>query len=193
MNRAHRWLCQSAIWRRALETSILPWALDGVGLGRSVLELGPGPGLTTDLLRTRVAHLTALEIEPRMADALRQRLERTNVRVVQGDAADMPFDDDTFSAVVSLTMLHHVPSATLQDQLLAEAYRVLEPGGVFVGTDNTWSPAFGLLHLGDVMVPVDPETFTARLEAVGFSGVRVDRTKGRFRFQARKARSDPAA
>ena len=185
MNLIHRWLCRSAIWRRALE-KILPWALDGAELGRSVLEIGPGPGLTTDLLRTRAAHVTALEIDPRMADALRQRLERTNVRAVQGDAADMPFSDDSFSAVVSLTMLHHVPSATLQDRLLAEAHRVLQPGGVFVGTDNTWNPAFGLLHLGDTMITVDPKTFGARLKAAGFTDIQIDRVTGRFRFRARK-------
>ena len=188
MNRAHRWLCSSAVWRRALEHSILPWALDGAELEDGVLELGPGPGLTTDLLQTRAPHLTALELDPRMADALRRRLGQTNVRVVQGDAADLPFGDDAFSAVVSLTMLHHVPSVRLQDRLLAEAYRVLQPGGVFVGTDNTWNLAFRLLHLGDTLVPVDPGTLPERLAAVGFTGVSVDRAAGRFRFQARKAR-----
>lgn len=192
MNQAHRWLCRSAVWRRALETRILPWALAGTELGDELLELGPGPGLTTDLLRTHAPYVTALEIDPRMADALGRRLGQTNVRVVQGDAADMPFGDDAFSAVVSLTMLHHVSSTTLQDRLLAEAYRVLQPGGVFVGTDNTWNLAFGLLHLGDTLVPVDPGTLPARLEAVGFSGVRVDRVAGRFRFRARKARGAPA-
>ena len=154
-------------------------------MGNSLLEVGPGPGLTTDVLRTRTADVTALEIDPRLADSLRGRLDRLNVRVVEGNATEMPFDDSLFSAVVAMTMLHHVPSCALQDRLLAGAYRVLQPGGVFAGTDNTWNPVFGLLHLGDVMVPVNPETLPARLEAVGFGSAFVDRVTNRFRFRAR--------
>jgi hypothetical protein len=53
MNLAHRWLCRSAYWRNAVETYTLPWALDGLDIGANVLEVGPGPGVTTDLLRVR--------------------------------------------------------------------------------------------------------------------------------------------
>ena len=193
MNWAHRRLCTSTVWRRALKHRILPWALDGAELGDDVLELGPGPGLTTDLLRTRAARVTALEIDPRTADALRRRLARTNVRVVADDAADLPFGDEAFSAVVALTMLHHLPSVARQNRLFAQAYRVLRPGGAFLGVDNTYNLAFGLLHLGDTMVPIDPRTLPARLEAVGFRSVSVDRGAGRFRFRAHKARNGPAS
>ena len=55
MNLAHRWLCGSAYWRKAVETYILPWVLDGLDIGANVLEVGPGPGVTTDLLRGRNA------------------------------------------------------------------------------------------------------------------------------------------
>jgi 16S rRNA A1518/A1519 N6-dimethyltransferase RsmA/KsgA/DIM1 with predicted DNA glycosylase/AP lyase activity len=62
--------------------------------------------------------LTALEIDPRLAGALKQRLRGTNVRVIEDDATKTPFEDRSFSAVISLTMLHHVPSSALQDKLL---------------------------------------------------------------------------
>jgi 16S rRNA A1518/A1519 N6-dimethyltransferase RsmA/KsgA/DIM1 with predicted DNA glycosylase/AP lyase activity len=79
-----------------------------------VLELGPGLGLTTDVLRERAARLTAVEIDPRLA-SLQERMKNTNVEVVEADAMAMPFPDGSFSAVLSFTMLHHVPSVTLQD------------------------------------------------------------------------------
>ena len=63
MNLAHRWLCRSALWRRVLQQDIFPWVLEGVSLGEDLLELGPGPGLATDLLQTRVGSLTAVEID----------------------------------------------------------------------------------------------------------------------------------
>jgi ubiquinone/menaquinone biosynthesis C-methylase UbiE len=104
--------------------------------------------------------------------------------VVHGDGAMMPFPDKSFSAVVALTMLHHVSTPTSQDRLLVEARRVLRAGGVFTGFDGVGSFLFRLVHLGDTYTPVDPNTFGQRLHAAGFANVVVERERGRFRFQA---------
>ena len=53
--------------------------------GEDVLELGPG--LTTDVLREQAARLTALEIDPRLASSLQERIKNANVEVVEADAA----------------------------------------------------------------------------------------------------------
>ena len=99
----------------------------------------------------------------------------------------MPFADGSFSGVVSFTMLHHVPSAALQDRLLSEARRVLRPGGVFAGFDGVGSFLFRLIHIGDTYNPVAPDTLGRRLQAAGFADVAVERAWGRFRFRARQA------
>src|SRR5207249_3573316 len=117
-------------------------SLQGVELGDNVLEIGPGPGVTTQLLRTRTRRLTALEVDAGAAAALAKRLDGLGVHVVHGDGAAMPFADGCFSGVVAFTMLHHVPSVALQDRLLAEARRVLRPGGVFAGFDGVGSVLF---------------------------------------------------
>ncbi len=186
MNRFHNWYCRSSLWRRTLHGSILPWALDGAQLGDHLLEIGPGPGLTTEVLMHRVPKLTAVEYDPMLARRLRDRLAGTNVTVVTGDATAMPSPSDYFSAVVSFTMLHHVPSADAQDRLLAEAFRVLRPGGSFLGSDSRSSLVFRAAHLFDTMTLVDPGGFGGRLEAAGFAEVRVDSRRKAFRFSARK-------
>jgi len=186
MNWAHRRLCRSGAWRAALEDKILPWVLEDVRLGDDLLEVGPGPGLTTDVLRTRVRRLTALEVDRSLAAALGRRLNGGNVAVVEGDGARMPFGEGSFSSAVSLTMLHHVPSPALQDRLLAEVCRVLGSGSWLVGTDSLTSLLFRVLHLGDTMVMVDPSTLAVRLERAGFVDVSVDVGPGRFRFRGRK-------
>lgn len=186
MNLAHRMLCNSNSWKQKLESDILPWVLDGISLGQEVLEVGPGPGLTTDHLRRRFGHITCLEIDPKLAAALEKRLQKTNVRVQCGSAAEIPFPDGSFTGALALTMLHHVPSAEVQDRVLEEVWRVLKPGGVFAGVDSLWSRKMAVLHLWDTMTLIDPSTMPQRLRAAGFSEVQVDKGDGRFRFRASK-------
>jgi SAM-dependent methyltransferase len=181
-------MCRSAYWGKALDEKILPWAVRGVDLGGDVLEVGPGPGLTTDLLRQRCARITAIEIDPDLAEALAARLGGSNVKVIQGDATAMPFEDARFSGAVSFTMLHHVPSSALQDRLLREVRRVLRPGGVFAGVDSRQSFFMRLLHIHDTLVPVNPDTFASRLEAAGFQDVFIETNDRAFRFYARRTR-----
>ena len=114
MNRLHQWLCRSDRWRSTVAQR-LPWVVGNTDLASpNVLEIGPGPGLTTDLLRTSVPRLIALEIDPTLAGLLSSRLKGSNVQVIEGDATKMPFGDSEFSGAVSFTMLHHVPSRELQ-------------------------------------------------------------------------------
>ncbi len=96
----------------------------------------------------------------------------------------MPFPDGSFSGVVALTMLHHIATVALQDQLFREAWRVLRSGGVFVGFDGIGSFLFRLIHLGDTYNPVELSTIGQRLATAGFAGVVVERVSARFRFRA---------
>lgn len=184
MNRLHRWYCRSGHWSRTLETRLLPWVLGARDLGDDVLEVGPGPGRVTELLCRRGIALTSLEIDAALAASLRARMPRDRVRVVHGDGTAMPFEPGRFSAALSMTMLHHVPSPELQDRLLREVHRVLRPGGIFLGSDSLSSRSFEWVHWRDTLVPVDPAGFGRRLEAAGFRGVSVDVAKRAFRFRA---------
>jgi ubiquinone/menaquinone biosynthesis C-methylase UbiE len=185
VNEVHLKLCASPEWAAYVEEELLPWALGDMKLGIDVLEVGAGPGLTTDVLRKQVPHLTAVEMDDALAASLADRLVGTNVEVVHADGTALPFEGELFDTATCFTMLHHVPSAGLQDRLLAEVRRVLRPGGLLVGTDSTASSALAELHDGDVYVPVDPETMPFRLESAGFSDVVVEQADGRVRFLGR--------
>ena len=184
MNILHRWYCRSKRWRTIVENEIVPWALDGLDLGNDVLEIGPGPGLTTDVLRRSFEKLTCLEIDARLAASLEKRMERSNVTVLHGDGAEMPFEDGSFTGAVSFTMLHHMASASHQGRLFHKVFRVLAPGGVYAGTDSLWSRRMGLLHIADTMNLVDPAGLPARLTSAGFVDARVELGDGRFKFSA---------
>lgn len=106
MNRFHNWYCRSILWRRTVQRSLLPWTLDGILLGDDVLEVGPGPGVTTDVLKEKVPKLTAIEFDRRLAARLRGRLAGTYVTIVTGDATKMPFEPNRFKRGC---VVHHAP------------------------------------------------------------------------------------
>ena len=97
MNRFHRYYCASPGWARLVRTTLVPAVLEGTELGPRVLEVGPGPGLTTEVLAGAAPELTAIEIDPALARATRDRVP--TARVVQGDATRMPFADGAFATI----------------------------------------------------------------------------------------------
>ncbi len=101
----------------------------------------------------------------------------------------MPFVSDRFTTVFSSTMLHHIPSASLQDKMLNETFRVLRPNRSFIGSDSLWSPLFSLAHICDTMVMVKPEEFKSRLERSGFIDIQIEKGRNAFRFRALKPQS----
>jgi SAM-dependent methyltransferase len=185
MNAEHRCACASDEWRATVRDLIIPWVLSDADLGDEVIELGPGFGATTEVLCERAPHLTAVEIDPELASQLTLRFSGTNVDIVGGDATRLEFADDRFSGAASFSMLHHVPSPTLQDRVFHEACRVLRPGGVFVATDSLDSADLRSFHHDDTYVPIDPSDLVARLTAAGFEDIDVRRNDYAWKVLAR--------
>jgi SAM-dependent methyltransferase len=156
-----------------IEEIVMPVALAGVELGDDVLEIGPGPGFTTDVLRGRTARLTAVELDEGLAESLRSRLQGSNVEVVQGDASALELPDGRFSGAASFNMLHHVPTVELQDRIFREVARVLQGGGVFVIADGDPRMEVDSFHEGDIYNPIAAADVPERLEAAGFTDVEV--------------------
>lgn len=186
MNRLHRWYCKSGHWRRTVENQILPWALNGIDLGESVLEVGPGSGVITDWLRYCTKYVECLEIDHALAASLERRFSASNVTVRCGDATAMPYEGSRFASVVSFTMLHHVPTPELQDRFFNEAYRVLRPGGIFAGVDSLPSILMSIFHIRDTLTLISPDAIVQRLTSAGFGDVQADVGTDRFRFSARR-------
>src|SRR5215472_8776425 len=74
MNEMHLRFLASPEWKAMLESDLLPWVCQVADLGDDVLEIGPGPGLTTDLLRERAAKVTAVKLDDALAAGLAARL-----------------------------------------------------------------------------------------------------------------------
>jgi ubiquinone/menaquinone biosynthesis C-methylase UbiE len=189
MNENHASLCPSPEWAEFLHTEILPWVTRDVDLGSELIEVGPGPGAATDWLRQRVTRLVAVEHEQAAAEKLTARFTGSNVEVVNADATALALLDSTFDSAACFTMLHHVPTITLQNRLLAEVLRVLKPGGALIGSDSLPSDQLHEFHEHDTYNPIDPGTFYTRLQTLGFTKITI-RVDQRMLFVAFKPTSD---
>lgn len=160
-------------------------------LGDHILELGAGPGAATMELARRASRVTSLEYDHALALKLGAKVNRqednSNVRIIQGDAAALPFPDATFSSAIAILMLHHLKSSALQDHTFSEVRRVLRPGGVFLAFDisDHWIHRIG--HIKSTYTPLDMATVSQRLLAAGLSKVTIDFQSGGFRIRALRA------
>lgn len=107
--------------------------------GDRVLEVGVGTGLNTSLY-PRDCSITAIDLSAPMLEKARARAERdrlSHVRLMEMDAANMTFADDTFDVVYAPYLVSVVADPIA---VVREMYRVCRPGGRLVILNHFRSP-----------------------------------------------------
>ena len=113
-----------------------------------VLEIGSGTGAVTRALagRPEVAEAVGIDPSPVFVSKARElAAAKTNIEFEQGDGRSLRFGDDEFDVIVLHTTLCHVPEP---ERLLAEAFRVLRPGGTLAAFDGDYATI--TVALGDI-------------------------------------------
>jgi ubiquinone/menaquinone biosynthesis C-methylase UbiE len=105
-----------------------------------VLEIGGGTGANLPFYGSSLESLTITEPSEPMARRLEQRLQKHELpaEVVRAPAEDLPFESDSFDAVVSTLVLCTVAD---QERALDELCRVLRPGGRLLFIEHVRSEA----------------------------------------------------
>jgi SAM-dependent methyltransferase len=115
-----------------------------VASGQRVLDVGCGFGGTIQQINVGHSgmHLTGLNIDPRqlaVAEAETYAANGNELDWVEADACQMPFEDNSFDRVLAVECIFHFPS---RERFLAEAARVLKPGGYLAVSDFVPAVAF---------------------------------------------------
>jgi ubiquinone/menaquinone biosynthesis C-methylase UbiE len=109
-----------------------PWMPEALGYeetsGLRVLDVGCGQGIDVYRYALAGAEATGVDLTPRHVELARAHLAVMGLEaeIVQGDAEQLPFSDDSFDRVSSNGVLHHTPD---MPAALREIRRVLTPGG----------------------------------------------------------------
>jgi ubiquinone biosynthesis O-methyltransferase len=117
----------------------LVWRLMGDVEGKKVLDVGCQYGVFSFYLGEKGASVTGMDISKRWIERCqREAAEKypdKEFHFLAGDAQELPFDDESFDAVLCSEVIEHVEHP---GNVLSEINRVLKPEGVFVlSTPNT--------------------------------------------------------
>lgn len=168
-----------------------PTLLADLQPGQRVLDLGSGGGLDVLLSARRVGptgRAYGLDMTPEMLELARRHQAEagiTNAEFMAGTIEDIPLPDGSVDVIISNCVVN---LAADKDAVLAEAYRVLAPGGRFAVSDIVLlrplpEPARRLMRLwtGCVAGALLDTEYVAKLHAAGFvdASVEVTRTYSR--------------
>jgi ubiquinone/menaquinone biosynthesis C-methylase UbiE len=102
----------------------------------NLLETAAGTGVVTRLLDSTLpanVSITATDLNQAMIDQAKQSTMQRKVEWLQADAMQLPFDNETFDAVLCQFGVMFFPD---KPKAFSEAYRVLKPDGIFLF--NVW-------------------------------------------------------
>jgi ubiquinone/menaquinone biosynthesis C-methylase UbiE len=113
-------------------------AVHGPGRGGELLDVGTGPARVPIALCRADRHFRVLGVDlagPMLELARRNVADAgltDRIRFARGDAKTLPFPDGRFEAVISNTIIHHIPDP---EPALAEMVRLVAPGGTLMVRD----------------------------------------------------------
>lgn len=164
-----------------------PTALAQIAPGETVLDLGSGGGIDVLLSAQRVGptgKVYGLDMTEEMLSLARANQIKAGVRNVEflkGDIEHIPLPDNSVDLIISNCVINLSPD---KDLVLAEAFRVLKPGGRLAVSDIVVRGEIPQeiqrnieLWAGCVAGALEEQEYIAKLKRVGFEGVSIEPTR----------------
>ncbi len=164
-----------------------PTALAELKPGETVLDLGSGGGIDVLLSARRVGptgKAFGLDMTDEMLAVAEENKKKSgleNVEFLKGEIENIPLPDNSVDVIISNCVINLSGD---KDRVLAEAFRVLRPGGRFAVSDVVVRGAVPErirksmeLWVGCVAGALGDQEYIARLKAVGFEGIDIEATR----------------
>lgn len=164
-----------------------PTALAQLNLGETVLDLGSGGGIDVLLSAKRVGptgKAYGLDMTEEMLALARENQRKAkveNVEFLQGEIEQIPLPDHSVDVIISNCVINLSGD---KDRVLAEAFRVLKPGGRFAVSDVVVRGEVPAairrsveLWIGCVAGALEEEEYRTKLAQVGFEEIDLEPTR----------------
>src|SRR5206468_1121195 len=164
-----------------------PTALAQLNPGEIVLDLGSGGGIDVLLSARRVGptgKAYGLDMTEEMLALARENQRKAgveNVEFLKGEIEQIPLPDNSVDVIISNCVIN---LSSDKDQVLAEAFRVLKPGGRFAVSDVVTRGSVPeevrnsmLLWVGCIAGALEEGEYSSKLRAAGFTEVDVEPTR----------------
>jgi ubiquinone/menaquinone biosynthesis C-methylase UbiE len=126
---------EGRVWRRVLD--MVPFA------GKTVLEIGCGPGHYAQAIAPQTAFYIALDISDSMLARARQRgTGIANLTFLHADAQNIPLPDDAVDLVFGTWAIGAIWPPEAKERAMGEIHRVIKPGGEIWAVETHWQSAF---------------------------------------------------
>lgn len=141
----------------------------------AILDIGTADGLMLSKIKKEFPSTECIGLE--YSKELIKICKDKNIKIVQGNAQNMPFENNSFDIAVATALIEHVSQPM---KMLKETHRILKPGGIFIAT--TPDPFFDKIAelIGHIEKEIHQETFTMKklkkyLEKVNFQILKTKR------------------
>jgi ubiquinone/menaquinone biosynthesis C-methylase UbiE len=112
--------------------------------GEKILDLGCGNGRLLEILRDKKIEYIGVDSSRKLIEIAKEK--HPNFQFLVADALSLPFLENSFDKVFSISVFHHIPSEELRLQFLKEIKRILKPKGILILTVwNLWQKRYFLL------------------------------------------------
>ncbi|MEX2048754.1 MAG: arsenite methyltransferase [Gemmatimonadota bacterium] len=162
-----------------------PTAIAGLLAGQTVLDLGSGAGIDCFLASETVGpagRVIGVDMTPEMVERARRNAASggfTNVEFRLGEIESLPVADASVDVIISNCVLN---LSEAKERVLAEAFRVLKPGGRIVISDMVSDHPVPTVLEGNLdavaaCLPTYGERYLEQFRAAGFADVRITSEK----------------
>ena len=105
---------------------VLPYLKD-----KFVLDAACGEGYGSDLIAQKAKNVIGIDISDEAINHAEIKYQRNNLKFIESNIDNLPFEDASFDAVVSFETIEHVPEE-VQLSFIKEVRRVLKKDGIFI-------------------------------------------------------------
>ena len=106
------------------------------GKSEKVIDIGSGTGFVVEILDKMNLDITGVDISPTAIHLLRTKFPLVNFVEFDIGLDRIPIDDNSFGICSAASVLYHIVDDDALEIALKNIHRILEPGGVFIFSDN---------------------------------------------------------